>query len=56
MAFFSRNKEENHSADLSDIQLPVHVGIIMDGNGRWAKKRVFRERQGTPKEQRLFAR
>ena len=19
--------------------LPVHVGIIMDGNGRWAKKR-----------------
>jgi len=20
-------------------QLPVHVGIIMDGNGRWAKRR-----------------
>ena len=22
-------------------ELPVHVGIIMDGNGRWAKKRGF---------------
>ncbi|MEG2852050.1 MAG: isoprenyl transferase, partial [Hydrogenoanaerobacterium sp.] len=20
-------------------QLPLHIGIIMDGNGRWAKKR-----------------
>ena len=24
---------------LSDIVLPEHIGIIMDGNGRWAKKR-----------------
>jgi len=23
----------------SNIQIPVHVGVIMDGNGRWAKKR-----------------
>ncbi|MBO5449039.1 MAG: isoprenyl transferase [Ruminococcus sp.] len=22
-----------------NIQIPVHVGVIMDGNGRWAKKR-----------------
>ncbi|MDD2418292.1 MAG: polyprenyl diphosphate synthase, partial [Oscillospiraceae bacterium] len=21
--------------------LPVHIGIIMDGNGRWAKKRAL---------------
>ncbi|MDE6613668.1 MAG: undecaprenyl diphosphate synthase family protein, partial [Clostridia bacterium] len=21
--------------------LPAHVGIIMDGNGRWAKKRLM---------------
>ncbi len=23
----------------ADIAMPVHIGIIMDGNGRWAKKR-----------------
>ncbi len=26
-------------ADLDNKALPVHVGIIMDGNGRWAKQR-----------------
>lgn len=31
--FFSKKR-----AGLPDV-LPVHVGIIMDGNGRWAKKR-----------------
>lgn len=25
--------------DLSKLYIPEHVGIIMDGNGRWAKKR-----------------
>ena len=25
--------------ELSEIELPKHIGIIMDGNGRWAKKR-----------------
>lgn len=24
---------------MNDNKLPIHVGIIMDGNGRWAKKR-----------------
>jgi len=28
---------------------PQHVGIIMDGNGRWAKKR------GLPREKRFHA-
>ncbi|MDP4119900.1 MAG: isoprenyl transferase [Bacillota bacterium] len=37
MAIF---KQKNNSVvDLSKIELPKHVGIIMDGNGRWAKKR-----------------
>jgi len=25
--------------ELSEMTLPQHIGIIMDGNGRWAKKR-----------------
>lgn len=24
----------------SDLKVPAHIGIIMDGNGRWAKKRL----------------
>ena len=28
---------DNHS----DLHIPEHVGIIMDGNGRWAKKRAL---------------
>ena len=37
MALFKRNKPE--FTDISQIELPAHIGIIMDGNGRWAKKR-----------------
>ncbi len=25
--------------DMKDLRLPAHIAIIMDGNGRWAKKR-----------------
>ena len=32
-------KKKQLKADLSSIRLPEHVGIIMDGNGRWARKR-----------------
>ncbi len=35
MAIFKKKKEYT----IDDIILPEHVGIIMDGNGRWAKKR-----------------
>ena len=37
MALFQRKKPQ--FTDISQIELPAHVGIIMDGNGRWAKKR-----------------
>ena len=32
-------KKRSDDIRLADIQLPEHIGIIMDGNGRWAKKR-----------------
>ena len=35
--FFKKNKKINSSVDYDN--LPVHIGVIMDGNGRWAKKR-----------------
>lgn len=29
------------SEELSELKIPAHVAIIMDGNGRWAKKRLL---------------
>ena len=34
---FGRRKKEQREIDLNN--LPQHIGFIMDGNGRWAKKR-----------------
>lgn len=34
--FFNRKKEK---AQIDMSRLPEHIGVIMDGNGRWAKKR-----------------
>ena len=36
MAFFKSKSAENR---VDFDHLPTHIGIIMDGNGRWAKKR-----------------
>lgn len=35
----STGKTKTPSFDLRAEELPAHIGIIMDGNGRWAKKR-----------------
>jgi undecaprenyl diphosphate synthase len=37
MELFKRKEKYSQKIDYS--RLPVHIGVIMDGNGRWAKKR-----------------
>lgn len=32
---------KNKTYDLTGIKVPVSLGVIMDGNGRWAKKRLL---------------
>ncbi len=32
--------------DLTDVSIPTHVAIIMDGNGRWARKRGLPRQAG----------
>lgn len=34
--FFTRKKKK---AEIDFDRLPTHIGVIMDGNGRWAKRR-----------------
>lgn len=43
MAWFGRKKKPEV---LNESALPVHIGIIMDGNGRWAKKRGLPRKAG----------
>ncbi len=42
MALFSKNQGREIPAEL----LPKHIAIIMDGNGRWAKKRGLPRKAG----------
>lgn len=44
MAFFSKKKDEQ--IEVPGLNLPSHIGIIMDGNGRWAKKRGMPRKAG----------
>ncbi len=34
-----KRKKSNYVNELDTSNIPKHIGIIMDGNGRWAKKR-----------------
>ena len=36
------------------LNVPVHVGIIMDGNGRWAKKRLLPRKMGHKEGAKTF--
>lgn len=39
--------ENNQRQDVSDnLLVPTHIGVIMDGNGRWAKKRLLPRKFG----------
>lgn len=42
MALFNKTEK----TDLKTAKIPVHVGVIMDGNGRWAKKRGLPRKLG----------
>ncbi len=43
---FKKFSKKNTDADIDYDNLPVHIGIIMDGNGRWAKKRALPRSSG----------
>ncbi|RLC31255.1 isoprenyl transferase [Candidatus Woesebacteria bacterium] len=43
------NTSSSTYKDLDPAKLPSHVAIIMDGNGRWAKKRLLNRIQGHEK-------
>ncbi len=46
IGIFGKGKDSSKDKTLSDVILPEHIGIIMDGNGRWAKKRGLPRKAG----------
>ena len=42
----SKKKKENNEVVLDENNIPKHIAIIMDGNGRWAKKRKLPRTMG----------
>jgi len=38
---FTGNTSKNKTYDTEGLKVPVSLGVIMDGNGRWAKKRLL---------------
>ncbi len=43
------NRTIQGDTDLDPLRIPAHVAIIMDGNGRWAKKRLLNRVKGHEK-------
>ena len=41
-------------SELNSANLPVHIGFIMDGNGRWAKKRGLERKFGHKEGAKTF--
>ena len=46
MSFFDMFRKKRLEAEVDFDNLPVHVAIIMDGNGRWAKRRSLPRKSG----------
>ena len=46
MSFFDIFQAKRLKAEVDFENLPKHVGIIMDGNGRWAKRRGLPRKSG----------
>ena len=40
--------------ELANISMPAHIGIIMDGNGRWAKQRGLKRSEGHKEGAKVF--
>ena len=47
--FLNSSPSSSDSIELNSTKLPAHVAIIMDGNGRWAKKRLLNRISGHEK-------
>ena len=54
MAFWHRKKRPAAGAEPDLTRLPRHIGIIMDGNGRWAKNRGLPRTAGHKKGAAVF--
>lgn len=45
-SFRKKNNNSNEDIELDKNNIPRHIGIIMDGNGRWAKQRKLPRTMG----------
>lgn len=43
---FFRKKRVKATTELDMCNIPKHIGVIMDGNGRWARRRGLPRRAG----------
>ncbi len=54
MALFGKKSNKSSATRQESLVLPVHVGIIMDGNGRWAKNRGLPRKAGHTEGAKTF--
>lgn len=54
MGWFGKSKGKKPIPPSGEKHLPAHIGIIMDGNGRWAKSGDCPARRDTRPAPRFF--
>ncbi len=47
LKLFKKDKENKEEIQLDFDNIPKHIAIIMDGNGRWANKESFQDQWDT---------